>query len=696
MHAIAFAPFLLRGTPPLNDDVLHIATTRAAAFALATKGWRAWLDPLEQTIVTGYPFFHAYPPLGHLSVAWVSTMTGFSLEATHRFAKWVLLWCMPLAVYAGLRRFGLRARPALLSAAATHLITTNGSHGWDLGSYTWRGFGLYAQLWAAPFFAVAAGMLRLAIFRGRSLVLTGIVVGLTALAHVVYGYMLALTAVVLVAVSLMHPARRWRAPLRAGGLGAVSLALSGFFVIPGYVDRVLTNPSVWMPREKLDSVGHVKILKDWFTGAFLDAGRPGLLSVLVGIGIIAVILKIGHRRTTSLLVFFVAWLVLFFGRPTFGVWVDRLLPLSGDVHISRFVGAVHFAALGLCGLAVHAVLSLATLWKHKYAEQAAWLVVAIYAGIVIGERVDYFKFEKQWQQEVETTLDKDRADLDKLWAFLTTQAGSGERVYAGLPNNWGKSFGFGYVPIYAEVVNHGFASLGYLYHVMSMNSDVMALFDESKSDDYNFFGVGWVIAPAEKQMPTFLIRKETFGRFAVYRAPASGLVASGHMGVELEGAQSEFYGAASKYFRSAERASFVYPIVNLRSRRMESSTLLGYRPGTPVALGALPSLTKVQRLESGERYTLVSEASQEGLVFLRTSYHPNWHVMIDGTAALVVPSMPHNVAVRVPAGVHTVEFQYVADPLKATLLVWGWIIVAFALLLSYLPARYQPLRRIAL
>lgn len=693
IQGVILAPFAWRNTPSLNDDVLHIATTRAAAFALSQKGFAAWLDPLEPNIVTGYPFFHAYPPLGHLTVAAVSTFTGAGLEDTHRFFKWLLLLALPIAVYAGLRRLGLRARPALFGAFFSHLLSTNGSHGWDLGSYTWRGFSLYAQLWAAPFFALAVGMLRLAILRGRSLVLTGIVVGFTALAHVVYGYMLALTAVALIAYSMLAPWRRFRAPLRAAVLGSVSLALSAFFVIPAYVDRLLTNPSVWMPREKVDSVGHVKVLTDLFTGAMFDSGRPATLSVLLAIGVVVCVAKIAHRKVYFLWWFFVTWLVLYFGRPTFGVWVDRLLPLSNDVHIHRFVGAVQFAGLGLMGLAADAALRVARTRWSTMAQNVVYVLLAVVAGVAVGERVDYFRWEYKWQVEVDEAIEKDRENVEKMWAFFASNVTNGERIYAGLPSNWGKQFGFGYVPIYAEVVNRGLPSLGYLYHVMALSSDVMALFDENKAEDYDYFAVGWVIAPADRKMPEFLTEQKTFGRFKVYRAPATGLVGAGREGRALVGLQKDFYSVGSKHFRSAERAMQLFPTLTLEKRLDDDSnnTMASYAPAPPALTPPIPTLSKVVRSDFGEKFSLHSEASRNGLAFVRTSYHPNWHVFVDGKEAKQLMVMPSFAGVEVPPGEHDVVFEYRADPRKPWLLVGGWSLVLLAL-----AAAYQPWRRMTL
>lgn len=48
-------------------------------------------------------------------------------------------------------------------------------------------------------------------------------------------------------------------------------------------------------------------------------------------------------------VLFFAWLLLYFGRHTWGVLLD-LLPLSHDLHLHRLIAGVHLGGILLVGL----------------------------------------------------------------------------------------------------------------------------------------------------------------------------------------------------------------------------------------------------------------------------------------------------------------------------------------------------------
>ena len=158
--AIVFNAVFLMGevtvsTFSLNDEVLHLTATQEASSAL-----RQNLDPTDfwlTRIGLGFPLFHYYQHLPHVVLAGLDQVTSSFLPLPRLFdiSRYLLLVFFPLSVFWAMRRFDFDYLAAGLSALIASLLATNGLYGIEYGSYIWRGYGLYTQLWAMFFLPLA-------------------------------------------------------------------------------------------------------------------------------------------------------------------------------------------------------------------------------------------------------------------------------------------------------------------------------------------------------------------------------------------------------------------------------------------------------------------------------------------------------------------------------------------------------------
>jgi hypothetical protein len=77
------------------------------------------------------------------------------------------------------------------------------------------------------------------------------------------------------------------------------------------------------------------------------------------------------------------------------------------------------------------------------------------------------------------------------------------------------------------------------------------------------------------------------------------------------------------------------------------------------------------------RYEATLQAETPSTVFLKATYHPDWHAYVDGkevTPFMVAPSFP---AVTVPQGEHTVVFEYKSPPMRTGLFLLGVATLVF-------------------
>src|SRR5262249_27888808 len=130
-------------------------------------------------------------PLAHLLVAAIYFLFGktISLMTVFVWVRFLAVILLPLSFYAAARLFELSEPAALAAAVLAPLISSSGLYGLEYGSYLWAGSGLFPQSVAAHLLLLSLGLGYRAIRRGIGTTLPGAMLGLTFLAHLIYGYM---------------------------------------------------------------------------------------------------------------------------------------------------------------------------------------------------------------------------------------------------------------------------------------------------------------------------------------------------------------------------------------------------------------------------------------------------------------------------------------------------------------------------
>src|SRR5262249_36647460 len=157
-----------------------------------------------------------------------------------------------------------------------------------------------------------------------------------------------------------------------------------------------------------------------------------------------------HHRIVNTLFFL--WLLLYFGRPTWGILL-KLLPLSSDLHLHRFIGGVHLAAIPLIGIGIQTVCNkLITLSNQiiYYRKRAAFITAFLIAAVLIPvyrERIAYLNADKMLLERNREAFKQEEHNIsDLIDSLRSLQKESPARIYAGLPAGWGGKFTIGDVP----------------------------------------------------------------------------------------------------------------------------------------------------------------------------------------------------------------------------------------------------------
>jgi hypothetical protein len=683
--------------PPLNDEVLHGLALQNAVDALA-RGQDP-TDPWLAPIALGYPLFHHYQHLPYVLVAILHLPFRGVLEsaALLGWSRYLLLGLFPLSIYWSMRRFGFSRLEAALAGMVAPLLATDGLYGFDLSSYVWQGYGLYTQLWGMLLLPPALAQTYSALRTGRGYFWAVLLLAATLLSHLVLGY------IAFVSVGLLSLLRAlgsgawttirqqvWPRARRLALLLALVGVVSAYFLIPFLLDSPYMNRSVWEDPAKLDGPGHAWTLKALVTGALFDFGRFPSLTLLLGAGLIICLWRWREERYRIPVALFLLWLLLYFGRPTWGMLLD-FLPLSRTLHLHRLIGGVHLGGIYLVGIS----LALPWCWALSQSSLVRVTLVAVATlGLlypVYRERGHYLDENARWMVESHAALAAEGEDIAVLFETLR-QAPPG-RVYAGRGANWGADYRVGAIPLYALLNNvAGLDMVGYLYHALSLNADIQVLLDESRPDHFALFNVRYIVVPAGQAPPGFVEPVDSFGRHSLYRLATGGYFDLVDSDVIFAGHRDDFFTAASQWLASDLPRLKQHPAISLDGVVQGAGQVLPLSEAEAVIpLMAAPANSLRGRIVSegieAEAYSAEVEVERDSVLMLKATYHPNWRATVDGAPAETLMLMPSYVGVRLAPGRHQVRLAYGPGPLRPALLIAGLLALAVVALAEWLARR---------
>ncbi|MDD5564778.1 MAG: 6-pyruvoyl-tetrahydropterin synthase-related protein [Thermoanaerobaculaceae bacterium] len=669
-NGILLAPEVRIGRVPLNDAVFHLAASERLGESFA-RG-EPFLDPWVSEWALGYPVWRSYQPLPHLLGAGVLALSPGQAAHPAWFAalQYLLVALLPASVFLGARLLGLG--PAAAGLAACLALAPSGAgdfgrYGLGYGATVWRGSGLFTQLVALHLLLPGLGVVARALDGGRRRPLASLLLALTSLSHIVFGYVAFVSAGVLAVVG-----PRGERPRRAVRLAAVvgpALLLLAWFVVPLFLAAGTINHSRWEPPWKWDSFGAPAIVSELVSGRLLDAGRAPLLSLLVLAGAAAAALAWREPIARRLLALAGTWLALYFGRPTWG----HLLLLAGvprDMPLHRLQAAFELCAVLLAAWGVAHLVHLA--WS---ADRRGGLAMAAIVGVALAglgaDRARYLGENAAWGEANLAAYARERGDLGAaladVRAILAERPG---RVSALLAARGGSDFKVGDVPVYAFLTRAHLDEASFLYHSMSLTSDVMVLRDEASQAQETAFGVRAVITPAGAPAPPWFAKRGVHGRFAVWEASREGYFGLVDVEARYTGPAATAYEPSAAWL--ASRLPSLGVVVALAGG---GAGLPGVERWAPLPIPP-PALTAprgriLEERKRGEVYGARVDLTRPCDVVVKITWDPGLCARVDGRAATLLRVTPGFGAIAVPAGVHDVSVRYRPGPLRPVLLVLG-------------------------
>jgi hypothetical protein len=702
---LGLLPELIYLTPDLNDGAFHLGVARNTIAAVGEG-----LNPLDfwvPTWLSGFPLFQYYQPGPYLLLAALHFLCGGAvpLLRLYRLVTLLAVVLFPPANYLALRWLRLPRATAGWGALLSCAVAAHATYGIEMESFTWSGWGLFAQAMALPLLPLAlAGGWRALHDRGRTLGYAAILAG-AFLTHILYGYIAALSLAV-VPFLLPHPALVKRGIIGLSRFYVQVMALIAFFVVPLALHLPYHAKSLYDEAAKFDSYGAAVILNRLFSGALLDYNRLPVMTCLAAAGMYLCArqwLQRGSALHGWISCGFVLWVLLYFGRPTWGALVD-LLPMSHGLHLERLSSGVHIFAIWLAAIALGRVSRWCLGYESRPVRYTLLLGMGVLVAPVLAERARYFVYNTQQVLKGKRMFDRDAAQFEPVLQALRARPG---RVYAGHSGNWGKSYTVGEVQVYHLLSAEAISQVANAPYSWALSTDFQIQLQWPDQATYDLYDTRYLLTDQALPPPPGAELVVQSGRHRLYRLHAEGPFdivsvplaiaatkdtvwymmmswAKGPWVRQHAHARLLLAGEAAgglPVIRMEDRFRFVAPGAQT-DRNVFDPPGVFVQPAPPPARGTVQDVTQ-SRQEASATLTMESP----GVVLFKTTYHPDWRAWVDGAPASTVVLTPGLIGVPVPAGAHHLSLAYRPGWSKVVLLVLG---VGLAVLMDRRRERHGP------
>lgn len=660
----------------LNDNSVHQSMVQWASDRI--QGGHLPLDGWYPYLGLGSSLFHHYQSLPHTLTA----MLGLAIGQDRAFfgSLYALLATWPISVYFGARLLGWDRWTAAGAALISPLIVSIPGYGYEHGSYTWRGLGVWSQLWAMWLLPLSWGLSWRAITgRSRTLAIAALFVGLTAACHFITGFLALLILPIFV---LVKPSEFLRRLGRAAVVGIGGLLIISWVVVPLLLDARFSTVSRYsVGTFWFDSFGGRQVF-DWLVSGKLFDGvvpeRLPVVSVLVGIGAVVSLARFRvDERSRALLGALLLGLVLFSGRSPFGP-VISLIPGNDDLLLHRFINCVHLAGVLLAGVGFGwcAAIVGRSVQVSKRTPRGVGVALAALAAIVLvlspawRERA---AFDAQGAEWLRTQRDADATEGVNVDALIAQakELGPG-RIFAGASGTSAPDRIYS-VPLYHYVLIDQADGVGFYLRTTGISTDVEVLFDQSNAALFDLFAIRYVIMPKEQDplVPATLV--DTKGLHSLYQVQTGGYLGVVDVLPPITADRTNLAERVEPFLRSALVSQGRFPAID-------------FSGGPPLAAVTLPATNRdsalpgsvASEIASIEDGVVVGEVDMDraGMVLLKASFDPRWTVEVDGREVPTQMIAPSFVGREVAAGHHSIAFRYRPFSRYDALLAFGAVVFA--------------------
>ena len=687
-NAIALLPELRSSTLSDNDQVFHYVFIARANQAIdgGDSPFDHWVPELE----LGFPEFLYYQNLPHLAVVALYRLLGrhLSLLRALNLVRYLLMVSFPLTVYWSIRRMEFSAVAAAVAATFCSTLSSQVPLGLDYRSYVWEGFGMYPQLCAMHLMFIAVASLQSVLRRAKCFPTAIVASAALVLSDLLYGCIFAVLALLLLALRIWEVLRAAdgkseigkmlaRLAARFALVATVAFLIAAYQIVPflqgmRYVSSAV--PEVPVPLAH-GGIRTSAILFGLFDGGEFDHYRLPVLTFLILLGIVYSLSRRQGGAPLAIAIFVISE-TLAFGRVFFGSAIE-LIPLARDLPLIRFAAGVDFAAILLIGLGAELLWRwLAQHWS-RYAMAAFAIGIGFIAIVAFQERWSFYERSGREMAETAQALVAD-SGLREIFAKLKTLPPG--RVYAGKHSNWGTWLAIGRLHVFDLLPVEQFDTV-MPWQSLSLNSSVLWKINIPDAALCNLFNIRYVIAPPALRVPPSYKEVLNTSQYVLYAIETGGYAELGRVAKLVTFPPRDRLADINQVWMTGSDPVDGRFIAFSTGR--SSAELLQVNPGSSDS-GELGSIV-IEVLTPDSYSSNVSvTAPSSALMVIKITYHPNWHLSIDGREQPTFMVSPSYIGTMLSPGHHLISAEYRTSKPKTKLLVVSSLILLVTFISQYL------------
>jgi hypothetical protein len=668
--SIALFPELQYSGPYQNDQVFHYLFIERAnqAISAGDNPFDHWLPELE----LGFPQFIYYQNLPHLAVVGLYRLLlqQVSLIRLLNLVRYLLMVTFPLTVYWSMRRMEFSPIAAAIGAAFSPMLSCEFEYGFDFNSYVSRGLGMFPQLCSMHLMFIGAACIRHVLEYGRKYAAAIIASSAMVLSDLLYGYIFAILVALLWLVSVLKTPRQAeglrgvfrrmeRSTVRLALVAAPVAMITAYQTVPFLAQiQYLNLAQPPTPRHSpFKVVGPIMSL----VAGFFDNGRLPVITVLVIVGIFYCVMKRREEMKIALTMM-IAWPLLFLPNVVRTLLVT-VLPLARLVPFQRCGSGIDFGAILTVGLGGECIWQWFRARPPRMRLFVPIVLLLLFYGPAMSERWNFYSASTELMESSAQAL-RDDDELPQIMSALK-KAPPG-RVYAGTRGNWGTWMRIGGAHFYDLLPVAQFATV-MPWQTLSLNSPLLWRLSTPSLEICRLFNIRYVVAPAKLRLPDWYHPIVTTSDYVLCEVDSGGYAQLGRIArIMPMGSSQKLFNQNDEWVRSGEPAqgkfnAFLHPD---ETSVLDEVKLLSSNSTNDASLG-----TVEDEVITPDSLSARVTASSPAAVIFKTTYHPNWHVTVDGHEQRAFMVSPSFIGTAIEPGHHEVKAEYRSSLLKKTLLV---------------------------
>lgn len=673
LNAIALFPELLNSTPSDNDQIFHYLFIERANQALAAgdNPFDHWLPELE----AGFPQFLYYQNLPHLTVVALHhlVLERIGLLRLLNLLRYLLMVSFPLTVYWSMRRMGFSMIAAAVGAAFSSTLSSRLDYGFDYHSYIWIGNGMFPQLCAMHLMFIGAACLYDMLEQGKGFAAAAIASSAVVLSDLLYGYIFAVAALILWLLSMLKQlanssgatdarAKALRLFTRFAIVTFLALLISAYQTIPFLHQVQYLNTRIGAGGLGHASIGVTGAWANLLGGHLYDNHRLPVLTLLVLLGIGYGVVARSDQAKIGL-VMFATFMFLTFGRGLLGSF-SVLLPLSHLVPFSRFLAGGDFGAILLAGLGGELIWNR---WPWKFRGDRTIAPLVLLAALCAIALVERWTFYRPMQDAMEASARELDDDTDLAQVISALKAAPPGRVYAGSRGNWGTWMNVGSTCVYDLLPIEMFATL-MPWQSLSLNTPYLWRLNIPSEKLCRLFNIRYLVIPRALKPPSFYRPLLFTSRYNLYQVESGGYIQLGQISKVLAMPSAvKFFNVNTGWIASDapdhERYLAYRPSLEKSDLNQDIAN-----PGSATEDDPSPGVVENETV-TPDSFSAQVTATASALVIFKTTYHPNWHVFVDGREQPAFMVSPSFIGTQLTPGRHQVTAEYRSSKLKKFLMI---------------------------